>query len=171
MRYLIGLLAMFAAQLAVADCPDPLPMDTVCLSWEAPTENIDGTDLTDLSGFEVFWAMTSGDFVQSRKLDIPDETQVDLTTPAGNINIPSPGPGGGNVTVFFVMTAYDSGVIRDSTINCTGDPSDDANDPDNEVNCRGVSAFSNEVAKVVTFSDPEPEAPRLLNVIINVSTS
>ncbi len=170
MRYLIGLLLMLAAPLAMAACPDPLPPDTVCLEWEAPTENVDGTALTDLSGFEVFWGMTSGDFVQARKLDIPDETQVELTTPAGNISIPSPGPGGGNVTVFFVMTAYDSGVIRDATINCTGDASDDANDPGNEVNCRNVSGFSNEVAKVVTFPDPAPNEPRLLNVIINVTT-
>lgn len=68
------------------------------------------------------------------------------------------------------MTAYDSGVIRDSTINCIGDPSDDDNDPDNPVNCRGVSAFSNEIGKVVTFADQLPEEPRLLNVIINVTS-
>jgi hypothetical protein len=39
------------------------------------------------------------------------------------------------------------------------------------VNCRNISAFSNEVAKVVTFPDQTPDAPRLINVIINVTTS
>lgn len=89
-------LFLFAREVMAA-CPDPLPVDTVCLSWEAPRQNVDGSDLTDLAGFEVFWGMTSGDFVQARKLDIPDQSQVELTTPAGTINIPSPGPGGGTV--------------------------------------------------------------------------
>lgn len=164
------IILLVLAPLVSAACPDPLPVDTVCLGWEAPEQNVDGSDLTDLAGFEVFWGMTSGDFVQARKLDIPDQSQVELTTPAGTIKIPSPGPGGGTVTVFFVMTAYDSGVIRDSTINCIGDPTDDDNDPGNPVNCRGVSVFSNEIGKAVTFADQLPEEPRLLNVIINVTS-
>ena len=171
MRVFVGFLLVICSMAAHGACPDPLPPDTVCLGWEAPTENTDNTPLNDLAGFEVFWGMTSGDFVQARKFDIPDDQQVELTTPAGVINIPSPGPNGGSVTVFFVMTAYDTGVIRDSTINCIGDPTDDDNDPGNPVSCRGVSAFSNEIAKVVTFADPVPKEPRLLHVFINVTTS
>ena len=170
MKASLFLLLSFAAGLSHAACPDPLPADTVCLEWEAPTENVDGSPLTDLAGFEVFWSLTQGDFVQARKLDIPDENQIELTTPASSISIPSPGPGGGTVTVYFVMTAYNEGVIPDSTVNCAGDPNDDDNDPGNEVDCREVSAFSNEVRKTVVFPDNEPNAPRLLNVIINVTT-
>ena len=125
--------------------------------------------LKDLDGFEVHWGLASRAY--DGAVDIPDETSVEFTTPAASISIPSPGPEGGNVIVFFAMTAYDTGVIRDATINCTGDSSDDDNDPGNEVDCRNVSAFSNEVAKVVTFADQTPDGPQLLNVIINVDTS
>ena len=90
-----------------AACPYLIPVDTVCLEWTAPVQNIDGTPLTDLAGFEVFWGMTSGDFNQTRKIDIPDAMQTEFTTPATPINIPNPGAEGGDVTVFFVMTAYD----------------------------------------------------------------
>jgi hypothetical protein len=146
MRYLIGLALLLSAPLAIAACPDPIPVDTICLEWLAPTQNVDGSTLTDLDGFEVFWALTAGDWQQSRKIDIPDETQTEFTTPATPISIPSPGPGGGDVQVFFVMTAYDG-----------------------EGN---VSGFSNQVGKVVTFPDTQaPQEPQLLNVIINVDTS
>lgn len=146
MKTLFSILLLLAAQLSHAACPDPAPLDTVCLEWLAPTQNVDGSTLTDLDGFEVYWALTAGDFQAARKIDIPDETQTEFTTPATPISIPSPGPGGGDVSVFFVMTAYDA-----------------------EGN---VSAFSNQVAKIISFPDTQvPAPPRILNVIINVDTS
>jgi len=145
MRRILLAFLLLTPVTVFAACPDPIPVDTICLEWQAPTQNVDGTPLTDLAGFEVFWGLASGDFDQSRKIDIPDATQTEFTTPATPISIPTPGPEGGDVPVFFVMTAYD----------------DDGN----------VSAFSNEVGKIVTFLDTNPPgAPQLLNVIINVTT-
>lgn len=145
MRYLATLLCLLAPA-AFAACPDPVPENTVCLEWQAPTQNVDGTPLTDLDGFQIYWSLTLGDWVPVRMIDIPDEGLTEFTSPATPINIPSPGPGGGDVDVFFVMTAYDA----------------DGN----------VSAFSNSVGKVVTFPDSQPPGePTILNVIINVTTS
>jgi len=171
-KLLIGFALMFLSAQAFSACPTVLPDDTLCLSWIAPVENVDGSDLLDLEGFEVFWGFFSGDYNDTRKLDIPDETQTQLTTPTTSISIPNPGPGGGDVNVFFVMTAYDEGVERGPTVNCTDTKNDDANDPGNEVKCRNISAFSNEVVKVIIFPDSQtPGAPRELNVIINVDTT
>ena len=95
-------------------------------------------------GFAVYWGLASRSY--QGQIDIPDATQTEFTTPATPISIPNPGPAGGDVEVYFAMTAYD----------------DDGNE----------SAFSNEVLKVVAFPDTEePDVPALLNVIINVDTS
>lgn len=143
MRYFVAVLLSLFAFPAFAQCPDPLPENTVCVQWQAPTENTDGTPLTDLAGFELFWGFFSGDFDQSRKIDIPDASETEFTTPATSINIQSPGPEGGEVDVFFVMTAYD----------------DDGN----------TSGFSNEISRAVTFPDTQaPGEPTILDVIINV---
>lgn len=40
------------------------------LTWTAPTENEDGTPLTDLAGFKLYWGTTTGDYPNS--VDIPN---------------------------------------------------------------------------------------------------
>jgi hypothetical protein len=47
------------------------------LTWEPPTENEDGTPLTDLAGFKIFWGTTTGDYPNSA--DIPDPTATTYT--------------------------------------------------------------------------------------------
>jgi hypothetical protein len=37
----------------------------VTLNWTAPTENTDGTPLTDLSGYDIHYGTKSGDYTQS----------------------------------------------------------------------------------------------------------
>lgn len=142
---LLGLL-IFGASDVMAACPDPAPPNTVCLEWQAPTQNVDGSPLTDLDGYQVIWDLIPVTAATTNIIDITDENLVEFTSPATGINIPSPGPGGGDVDVFFRMTAYDA----------------DGN----------VSALSNQVGKVVSFPDTNPPGePTILNVIINVTTS
>jgi hypothetical protein len=38
---------------------------TVTASWSPPTQNTDGSSLTDLAGFKLYWAGTGGSFSQS----------------------------------------------------------------------------------------------------------
>lgn len=41
------------------------------LSWEAPTENEDGSQLTDLAGYKVYWGTQPDEFVNSVTIDNP----------------------------------------------------------------------------------------------------
>ena len=123
--------------LALALCPphDPLG-DTMCLDYTLPTENADGTPLTDLDTLRVYYGFTTGVYDLPGFLEVTDLSVTTFTT-SGVIVIPSPGFDGGDVTVFFVMTALD--------------------DAGNE------SVFSNEVMKIKTFIDTlEPKSVIIL---------
>lgn len=67
---------------------------TITLTWDAPTENMDGTPLTDLAGFNVYYGTASG--IYGAPIDVGNVTQtvVDL----GPVE---------SVTYYFVVTAYD----------------------------------------------------------------
>ena len=64
------------------------------LSWDAPTTNTDGTELTDLAGYKVYYGTSSG--VYDNVIDVAEGTTYTLT------NI-SP------ATYYLVVTAYDEG--------------------------------------------------------------
>jgi len=68
---------------------------SVTLEWVAPTENVDGTDLTDLAGFKIYWGTQSGNYPNSVTIDNPGITThvVENLTPG---------------TYIFVATAYDA---------------------------------------------------------------
>src|SRR3972149_418317 len=66
------------------------------LMWEAPTTNIDGSPLTDLSGYKVYWGAVSGTYTGVK--DVGNVVTVNIAqtmavTPKGNY--------------CFVVTAYD----------------------------------------------------------------
>lgn len=64
------------------------------LSWNAPTLNSDGTTLTDLAGYRVYYTRTLGDYSFAKRIDNPGITTYLLD------NL-SPG------TWHFVVTAFD----------------------------------------------------------------
>jgi hypothetical protein len=66
----------------------------VTLRWDAPTENVDGSPLTDLSGFRVYYGGGSRSYDGSIEVADPMATELVL-------NI-SPG------TSYFAVTAYDA---------------------------------------------------------------
>ncbi len=144
------LLALFLGLFSVpalAECPDPLPVDQMCLEWQAPTQNVDGTPLTDLAGYNVYATFVAGDYSGVSPLNIADSTieEHTITSLSTEVTIPNPGPDGGVVPVYVVMTAYD----------------DDGNE----------SAFSNEVGFDVTFPDTvEPGEPVVITLIISVAS-
>ena len=81
---------------APSPTPPPTPtIGSVTLNWEAPTENTDGTPLTDLAGYYV-WYGTSSISMQSIQINNPGL----LTYVVGNLVY-------GQQYQFF-MTAYDS---------------------------------------------------------------
>ena len=64
------------------------------LRWQAPTENIDGTPLTDLAGYVIYWGTVSRTYTGSQTINSPVTTQWEATVPAGRY--------------YFAMTAFDS---------------------------------------------------------------
>jgi hypothetical protein len=67
------------------------------LTWVAPTQNTDGTPLTDLAGFKIYLGTTMGG---------PYPVSIDITDPAvTTFTVPNLTAG---TTYFFVSTAYNS---------------------------------------------------------------
>jgi hypothetical protein len=44
------------------------------VSWTPPTQNEDGTPLTDLAGYRIYYGMVAGDYTETVKLDQPGMT-------------------------------------------------------------------------------------------------
>ena len=64
------------------------------LRWQAPTQNVDGSALTDLAGFVVYWGTQSRNYTGSYTINSPGITRWDVTV--------SPG------SYYFALTAVDS---------------------------------------------------------------
>ena len=64
------------------------------LSWDPPTTNTDGTPLTDLAGYIIYYGTTTGDYSQS----------VD----AGNVTTSQVANLTDGITYYFAVTAYDT---------------------------------------------------------------
>lgn len=75
--------------------------NTVTLSWQAPTENADGTALVDLRGYQVHFGSTPNSYSDSIKVTNPGLT----TYVVQNLQ-----PG----TYYFAVTAYNSSGVESS---------------------------------------------------------
>ncbi len=64
------------------------------LRWQAPTENVDGSTLTDLAGYVIYWGTTSRNYSGSHTINSPATTQWEATMAPG--------------TYYFAMTAFDA---------------------------------------------------------------
>ena len=60
-----------ATGLAAAGAPPPTSSGTITLDWTPPTENTDGTPLTDLTGYDIHYGTQSGDYTQSISVSNP----------------------------------------------------------------------------------------------------
>lgn len=84
----VFLCAFFAAM--ALDCPSFA--GTVNLSWTAPTTNSDGTVLSDLAGYKVYYGTSSGSYASS--VNVGNVTSYQITLADGS-------------TYYFAVTAYD----------------------------------------------------------------
>jgi Putative Ig domain len=74
------------------------------LNWQPPTQNTDGTTLTDLAGFKVYWGTSQGTYPNTVTLNNPGLTSyvVDQLTPA---------------TWYFVTTAFNKAGLESDRSN------------------------------------------------------
>ncbi len=68
-------------------------IDAVTLAWDAPTTNSDGSALTDLSGYKIYYGTSSGNYTET--VDIGNTTGASISALAA-----------GNWC--FAVTAYDT---------------------------------------------------------------
>jgi hypothetical protein len=65
-----GAVGSSAATASNESAGDPVPTattnnDAVTLNWTPPTENVDGTPLTNLAGYNIHYGTASGDYTQT----------------------------------------------------------------------------------------------------------
>lgn len=56
---------------AASSSPPTASSGAVTLNWTAPTENTDGTPVTDLSGYDIHYGTSSGDYTQTVTVSNP----------------------------------------------------------------------------------------------------
>jgi hypothetical protein len=67
----------------------------VRLNWNAPTQRVDATPLTNLAGYRVYYGLAEGDYPNKVEVNSPVLTSIELSSlPSG--------------TYWFVVTAYDA---------------------------------------------------------------
>ena len=73
------------------------------LSWQAPTKNVDGSTLTNLSGYKIYYGTASGNYTQTVSVAGASTTQWTLALAPG--------------TYYFAMTALDASGGESSRTN------------------------------------------------------
>lgn len=79
--------------------------DSITLNWSPPTQNTDGSALTDLAGFKIFYG-TSASMSQN--------TVVDVKDPAATSKVL--GPGLAPNTYYIVIDAYNAAGVESSKV-------------------------------------------------------
>jgi len=74
---------------------------SVTLSWTQPTQNADGTTLTDLAGYKIYWGTTSGSYPNSVTINDKNAT---------NYVVDNLSPG----TYEFVATSFNASGVESS---------------------------------------------------------
>lgn len=93
MKWLIGLVIIIIGGVIAYALPT---QNKTTLTWDAPTTNVDGSPITDLGGYKVYWSATSGIYTDLNSKDVGNVLTV---------QVPTLGIFKGNTC--FVLTAYD----------------------------------------------------------------
>lgn len=65
LSYFFLLALMLTLSFFIAGCGEVAGVGTVTLAWQAPTTNVDGSQLIDLAGFKVYYGFSSKDYFRS----------------------------------------------------------------------------------------------------------
>lgn len=94
MLFAQGLWMSAQVEAVESDCPS----NSACLSWLAPTLNTDGSPVTDLAGFRLYYGTATRDYSQQIDIYAPEATEYELT-----LTVPNEA-----ATYFFALTAFDA---------------------------------------------------------------
>ena len=106
-KILLAAALMLIGTAAYAVCPpvDQLSCSTLCVEYQLPTQNVDGSPLTDLDNIKLYYGLNSRDYVGS--VTVQDLSVTQHTTTAPDLSLLNPGGAGGFVSVFVAGTASD----------------------------------------------------------------
>ncbi|HEX7034414.1 MAG TPA: fibronectin type III domain-containing protein [Pseudomonadales bacterium] len=73
------------------------------MSWQAPTHNTDGTPLTDLAGYRIYYGLTGRNYTDQLPVSAASATSYSLSLPSGDY--------------YFAMTAADADGVESDYSN------------------------------------------------------
>jgi len=71
-----------------------ITVESTALAWQPPVQNTNGTALTDLAGYNLYYGTESGRYTQMRPVRDASQTNLELPVEPG--------------TYYLAMTAYDT---------------------------------------------------------------
>jgi hypothetical protein len=100
-RYLFAFaLALLCSSLAHAQSC----MGSALLTWNPPTQNTDGTALTNLAGFKAYWGLAQGNYPNNQQITNPAAASYQVTNLCAGV-------------WFFVVTAYNAAAVESAFSN------------------------------------------------------
>ncbi|MEZ5550623.1 MAG: hypothetical protein R3E82_07035 [Pseudomonadales bacterium] len=67
---------------------------SLALNWQAPTQNVDGSPLTDLAGYRIYYGQVSRNYTGDSAVNNPSASSATIALPSG--------------TYYVAMTALDA---------------------------------------------------------------
>lgn len=122
MRSIVAIVALLVSSVALAQPPlppTPAPSFQTRLEWAAPTTNTDGSALTDLAGYEVFYA-AGLDAAWSDPIDVPADRVAYVLTQ----NTLQP-----DTLYYFTVRAYNAEGVRSEYSNIASGRTPDPKQP------------------------------------------
>jgi hypothetical protein len=102
---LLGALLAGCGGTAVTQKPVPVgPVNTIVLTWTIPMTRTDGSPLTTLAGFQIYYGTASGQYATVVVIADPAVSAFELDNLASG-------------EYFFAATAYDAGGLQSSFSN------------------------------------------------------
>lgn len=124
--WLALLAALFAGLLLATRGEGAEPTYDYRVCWVPPTQKTDGTALTDLAGYRIFWGATPTVQTTTRDVMNPGATCVTITLPRRTwywhvvaLNTTGASSAPSNVPVLFLPGDTDGDAIEDFLDNCT----------------------------------------------------
>lgn len=93
-KWLIGIAIILMS--AVVAISLPFKQKTM-LTWDAPTTNVDGSPITDLGGYKLYFSQVSGAYTDADSRDVGNVTSINIQNTISNLK----------GQWCFVATAYD----------------------------------------------------------------
>lgn len=82
MKYIIALLIILMSTVVAISLPFK---QKTTLTWEAPTTNVDGSPITDLGGYRIYYSQVLGTYTDADSRDVGNVTSVNIQNTVGSL--------------------------------------------------------------------------------------